>query len=79
MVISSSISHRIDPLRFCTARADDRHDSIAKKAYFRAMGRAFEPGHELEDWLAAEAEVDRERIVSRAALTDGNPSSGSEE
>ena len=78
MVSSGSISHLIDPLRFCRARGD-RHDLIAKKAYFRAMGRAFEPGHELEDWLAAEAEVDRGRVVSRAALTDGNPPSSSEE
>jgi hypothetical protein len=31
---------------------------IARAAYFRAVDRGFEPGHELEDWLAAEAEVD---------------------
>ncbi len=32
---------------------------IAEEAYFRAQRRDFRPGHELEDWLAAEAEVDR--------------------
>jgi Protein of unknown function (DUF2934) len=32
---------------------------IARAAYFRAQQRHFEPGHELEDWLAAESEVDR--------------------
>ena len=31
---------------------------IARAAYFRAMHRGFAPGHETEDWLAAEAEVD---------------------
>jgi len=31
---------------------------IAKAAYLRAQRRAFEGGHELEDWLAAEAEFD---------------------
>jgi DUF2934 family protein len=31
---------------------------IAQAAYFRAMSRNFEAGHELEDWLSAEAEVD---------------------
>lgn len=31
---------------------------IAESAYFRAEKRGFEPGHESEDWLAAEAEVD---------------------
>ncbi len=31
---------------------------IAQAAYLRAQRRGFAPGHELEDWLAAEAEVD---------------------
>lgn len=35
-----------------------RHEMIAQAAYFRAQRRGFEAGHELEDWLAAEAEVD---------------------
>jgi hypothetical protein len=35
-----------------------RHRQIAELAYYRAQQRGFEPGHELEDWLAAEAEVD---------------------
>jgi hypothetical protein len=35
---------------------------IARAAYFRAMDRGFAPGHELQDWLAAEAEVDAELL-----------------
>jgi hypothetical protein len=31
---------------------------IAEGAYLRAERRGFSPGHEAEDWLAAEAEVD---------------------
>jgi DUF2934 family protein len=31
---------------------------IAEAAYFRAEKRGFQPGHDTEDWLAAEAEVD---------------------
>lgn len=31
---------------------------IATAAYFRAQRRNFETGHELEDWLAAESEID---------------------
>jgi len=31
---------------------------IAQAAYFRAMQRGFEPGQDVTDWLAAEAEVD---------------------
>ena len=32
---------------------------IAEAAYYIAERRGFEPGAELEDWLAAEAEIDR--------------------
>lgn len=39
------------------SRAAERRDMIATAAYFRAQQRGFEPGHELEDWLAAETEV----------------------
>jgi hypothetical protein len=37
---------------------DDREQMIREAAYFKAAGRGFEPGHELEDWLAAEHELD---------------------
>ena len=36
----------------------EREHLIAVTAYYRAQGRNFEPGRELEDWLAAEAEID---------------------
>lgn len=44
-----------------------RRALIAEAAYFRAERRGFAPGHESEDWLAAEVEVD-------TALTVGVPS-----
>ena len=31
---------------------------IAEAAYYRAEQRGFEPGHDLEDWLEAEARID---------------------
>ena len=37
---------------------DDRRAMIAEAAYLRAERRGFTPGHETEDWLAAEVEVD---------------------
>ena len=40
---------------------------IARAAYFRAMSRDFAPGYELEDWLAAEAEVDAELLNGASA------------
>jgi len=44
------------------ARNDQREDVkklIAEEAYYRAEQRGFAPGHELDDWIAAEAEVRR--------------------
>ena len=42
------------------AGADDeqRQAMIAVAAYYRAEQRGFAPGCEMEDWLAAQAEVD---------------------
>ncbi|MCK6371616.1 MAG: DUF2934 domain-containing protein [Gammaproteobacteria bacterium] len=37
---------------------EDRQRLIAEAAYFRAERRGFQPGCELEDWLAAEIEID---------------------
>jgi hypothetical protein len=42
---------------------------IARAAYFRALNRGFAPGEELEDWLAAEAEVDAELLGGVSAGT----------
>jgi len=44
-----------------------RHSVIAEAAYYRAERRGFVPGHELDDWLQAEAEVARhaERLIRR--------------
>jgi len=54
--------HNFDPLRFSpplTKAQEDRETLIAKAAYFRAQRRNFVAGHEVEDWLAAEAEVEQ--------------------
>lgn len=35
-----------------------RFDCICTAAYYKACARHFSPGHELDDWLEAEAEFD---------------------
>jgi Protein of unknown function (DUF2934) len=48
--------------RLSRARTSDpvrRQAMIAEGAYYRAERRGFAPGHELDDWLAAEAELAR--------------------
>jgi hypothetical protein len=44
-----------------------RRTLIAETAYLRAERRGFEPGHETEDWLAAETEVDALLKVDQGA------------
>jgi hypothetical protein len=38
--------------------AEERWRMIANTAYLKAEARGFAPGHETEDWLQAEKEVD---------------------
>jgi hypothetical protein len=45
---------------------DELNKLISEAAYFRAKQRGFQPGHELEDWIQAEAEVMR-RLEGRSA------------
>lgn len=45
-----------------------RYTMIAEAAYYRAERRGFAPGHELDDWLLSEAEVDG-RSLEKAAST----------
>ncbi len=46
--------------RHCPVAEEERHCMIATAAYYRAAHRGFAPGHELEDWLEAETEVERQ-------------------
>jgi len=71
-----SVSHppEFDPLRFVAAPElpMSRESAIAEIAYFLALNRGFEPGHEVEDWLAAEAEFERrQRAPKRKRARQG--------
>jgi hypothetical protein len=58
-VTAMSFSRFVDP--------EQRAALIAEAAFFRAEKRGFAPGHEVEDWLAAESDVDAR--LMRAAQT----------
>lgn len=50
-----------DPLRFVRpleVTDNARRALIAEAAYFRSQKRGAQPGNPIDDWLAAEAEVD---------------------
>lgn len=36
---------------------DQVFSNIALSAYYKAEARGYEPGHEIQDWLEAEAEI----------------------
>ena len=55
------------PARVVRVTPEARRALIAETAYLRAERRGFEPGHETEDWLAAEAEVDALLKVERGS------------
>jgi DUF2934 family protein len=48
----------VEPAARVQVTAEARRALIAESAYLRAERRRFAPGHEVQDWLAAEAEVD---------------------
>jgi hypothetical protein len=49
-----------------TVDAEQRHALIERAAYLLAETRGFAPGEELDDWLAAEAEVERQLSETKA-------------
>ena len=50
------------PARVVPHFAEDRATCIAQAAYYLAEHRGFAPGHELDDWLTAESDVDARLI-----------------
>jgi hypothetical protein len=55
----TTVTSSIDP--------EIRRQLVAAQAYFLAERRGFAAGHELEDWVAAEAAVDSRRQEMQAA------------
>lgn len=50
------------------SKEEERFRMIAEAAYFRAAQRGFKAGSDLDDWIAAEAEIDRMLLESEHAL-----------
>lgn len=47
---------------------DERRRMVAEAAYYRALRRGFTAGGEIDDWLAAEREIEQQ-ITSGVALS----------
>jgi hypothetical protein len=53
--------------------ADERSRMVETAAYYRAERRGFIAGHETDDWLAAEAEIDALIASSSGAVSRRAP------
>jgi hypothetical protein len=52
---------------------EERHHLICEAAYFRAEDRGFVSGRELDDWLAAEIQIDSLLQAGSAASLSKKP------
>jgi hypothetical protein len=55
------------PPKAAASAPADRESLVRMAAYLRAERRGFAPGYEIEDWLAAEAEVNERQEAKPAA------------
>ncbi|WP_036302659.1 DUF2934 domain-containing protein [Methylotenera sp. L2L1] len=55
--IKTARSRKLQQPTGSSSAIDDKLLHIAVTAYYKAESRGFEPGHEIQDWLEAEAEV----------------------
>ncbi len=49
-----------------------RNAMICEAAYYYAESRGFEPGHELDDWLAAQEQIDAALALGQSPTLRGN-------
>lgn len=59
------------PPRVAGADPERRHALVAEAAYYRAERRGFAPGSELEDWCAAEHDIDSSLVRDLPATACG--------
>ncbi|HEY7994820.1 MAG TPA: DUF2934 domain-containing protein [Candidatus Eremiobacteraceae bacterium] len=53
------------PAEFDDSASAELDRMIGEAAYYIAEQRGFEPGHELDDWLAAEAQIHDQLAAQR--------------
>jgi len=66
--VSRAAKPKAHPVPPALIDQNQRRAMIAQAAYYRAERRGFEPGHEAEDWLAAESEVDAALMLGALPL-----------
>lgn len=67
--MAKTVSRSSNPVSIGTVVSpEERQRMIAEAAYFRALQRGFSGGDSVEDWLAAEHEVDERLLRSRRQM-----------
>ena len=54
----SELQDEVEKDRASSMAIGARQAAVRLRAYYRAEGRGFLPGHEVEDWISAEKEVE---------------------
>jgi hypothetical protein len=54
--ITKLSSNTVEDIK-CVLNHEDFFSRIAIAAYYKAEARGYEPGHEIQDWQEAEAEI----------------------
>jgi hypothetical protein len=72
--VAKSVAEAVHMSAVSDARPANREASVATAAYFLAEKRDFAPGHELEDWLAAETQIAERYVRPESPMLAGSPS-----
>jgi hypothetical protein len=70
---AKSVAEAVHMAAVLDARPANREASVATAAYFLAEKRDFAPGHELEDWLAAETQIAERYVRPESPLSTIEP------
>jgi len=74
---TKSVAEAVHMAAVSDVRPANREASVATAAYFLAEKRDFAPGHELEDWLAAETQIAERYVRPESAVLAMKPGSTS--
>ncbi len=69
---SRAAAQALPAAEMAPGEAQSREQKLTETAYFRAQQRNFESGRELQDWLAAELEIDSLGPAHQESIDDAN-------
>jgi hypothetical protein len=70
---TASRAGRSDSVKSSGISPATRQHMIGESAYYRCVQRGFESGHDLDDWLAAEADFEQARLMEQASRRQPAP------